>query len=411
MSEKSVEHQPFLDPSNSEKKLLKLFFIVLVLLIFILIGEGVYYFKIQKEKESFKKISSKRGPLLNISEVNEEPALNVSRLNNLEIAEKVLAWLDKQRNENGVYLYGWRCQASGSCQSIPDNRVGLYALWGRFKHYQATQDQKDLNIIDRDLGIYSDETKVNVIQNDFWNCKLMYEMWKSNLFSEEQKKKIEAICQRGNYNPLDLSEVDAKIASGEVEKIDLGEIASGEVAGMSSLSTQDGKLIEYSAFASDFAAKYLWKNKEEELKRAKGYLKKAIDLYIGETTEGKYFSKGARCVFGIAGLDLYQATQEKKYLDFSTRFFNEVGVGESHNLSLFSRIICALFAQQLYQITQEDQYRQTKINLVNSLIEEAFDYEGYKGYFFGGGYFRSINSTEINKFVKENGLIVGILSE
>ena len=106
-------------------------------------------------------------------------------LQNIEIAESALAWLNEQRDSRGVYIGGYRCLMEGECyDQQTDTRAGFSAIWGRFKHYQETKDENDLSIINKDISLYSNESIVPIIQNDFWNCKLMYELLQSDDISE-----------------------------------------------------------------------------------------------------------------------------------------------------------------------------------------------------------------------------------
>jgi len=342
-----------------------------------------------------------------------------------EIAQEILSWLDEQRDSRGVYIYGYRCSVTGGCsQQEADNRAGLTAIWGRFKHYQATNDSNDLSIINKDLNIYTNSEKVPVMQNNFWNCKLMYEMWQSNLFSQEQKDKIEQICYQGAYYPPDLEEINQQINLGQTKTADFNQLL--EEKSEASLtpqnrSSQGIKLAEYAAYASDFVTKYLWQKNKTDLTRAQLYFNKGVNLLVQESTNSYLEGK---CVLATAALDIYQATSDSAYLNFSQLLLEkekiqdlclnpQEEVGYCYN-SMFEQATCGLFINQLATLTKEEQYKELKDGFITYSTNNLFNLPEYTDGNHGQGAFYSkikLSDEEllIYKSVRENGLLVGLL--
>lgn len=347
----------------------------------------------------------------------------------LEIAEKVLAWLEAQKNEQGVYYFGQLCRIDGQCETKPvDNRVGLAAIWGRFKNFSKTKNPLDLNIIRQDLQTYTDRTKVLALQNDFWNCKFMFDLWQSDTFSSEEKEKIEEICFSSNYTLF--REIDDLVKAGNYqEKHDFLEVLSMKrfyTIAPTVISSFTSDMMHYAAYTSDEVARFLWKKDPQDLLRAKIYFDQAIGAYKAES-ENRYMR--GRCVLGVAALDLYQGSSDSRYLDFATTLFekeelDKTCLAEKEEIypnrcqdSLFEQTTCALFASELFKLTKTAKYQVFEEKVITNLIDKSFDFSGYSGEFSGDGSFyswgRGLKSEEVNisKGVQENGLIVGVLLE
>ncbi len=376
--------------SKSSKWLL----ILLGVVVCALVAEGVYWFWLRGEKEFAGETSVTPSPL-----VSQTP-----QLTNIEIAEKVLAWLGKQKDERGVYYFMVECDEGGECKRIPDNRAGIRVLWGNFKYYQKTGSKQALATIEKDLAIYSNKEIIPFIQNDFWNCKLMFEMWQSNLFSEEQKRRIEDICWRGGYyHPLDLLE-RIKIENfqetvvDEVEDINFDLVEKGDYAFETTISEEDkAKGKEYSVYPSEFVARYLWRNDIAQLTKAKFYFDKAVQLYFSSPS-----SFDDNCLLGISALDLYQVNKDRGYLDFAQILFEK---SREKDFDLTESVHCLFLADELFRLTKEENYKAWKIEKLNYLFQNSFeeDLEEEQGSFRFFKHIRKIFP------INENSLLVGFL--
>jgi len=347
-----------------------------------------------------------------------------SEIQNTEVAKEVLDWLDEQRDSRDVYIYGYRCAINGDCEKQEaDNRAGLAAIWGRSLHHQATNNDNDLLIINKDINIYTDPEKVPIIQNNFWNCKLMYQVWQNDSLSNEQKTKVKNICDKSSYYPPELEEIDNLIESDQLEKINpktlIDNISSIE-DNPQSASNNSAKFIEYSTYSSDFTAKYLWEKDKLNLNRAQAYFNKAILLWKNEP-RNTYLE--GKCLLGIAALDLYTATQEENYLEFAASFLDKEKVKDLclspnedgstyYNDSILEHATCGIFANQLANLKGEEEYKEVKNSLVSNAVDNLLNYPQYseeegKSAFFGR--VRAGDEIIIFKLVRENGLFAGLL--
>jgi hypothetical protein len=345
-----------------------------------IVGLGRYYFRQKGVKKPFQKIS----------------IFEKRQLSRPEIAQKVLLWIDNQKSQKGFYLFSKICDPNNQkCEEGDDGRTGKFVIWARFKHYQATQDKESLEKLGEDLSFYASENRMPMWQVDFWHCKLMYEVWQSELVSEELKQNAQTICQRSVYYPLNINEV-------EVKDFDLEKALSPYVP-YAGIGDREDELSRFSAFASDYATLYQWHGGENYLKTAQYYLNQATEIYIKEGTSPYLAGK---CVLGTAALDLYQATQNNAYLEFSLDILRRRK--ESLSADLFSQATCALLAQELYKVTNEEEHQEFKEEILAGLIENNFDYPGYGGYLTGEGCFY-LKTDNIIKIIKENSLIVTAL--
>jgi hypothetical protein len=342
---------------------------------------------------------------------------NTQELEN--ISQGILAWQNNQRDNRGIYVSGYRCIEGGACsQQDPDNRVGLAAIWGRFKNYQINKDPNDLSIITNDLNLYSDKAVIGVMQNNLWNCNLMYDLWQSALFSSEQKTQLEQICFESKYPAL---AENASSTDPDLKSITLKKTAFQEKT--TNLATSSTQFVQNAAFVSDFVARYLWKNKQEDLSEAKKYFNLGVDLYNklpnNEYVEGK-------CVLGLATIDLYSINNDASYLDFAEFLLTNEGIEKlittnpqelkSHYYnSLFDQTTCGLFLERLEKLTKQEKYRTLKDTLIINLINYSYSVPEYKDNQKGQGtFFSRTVSQDKNVFiyrpVRENGLLIGLLA-
>lgn len=182
-------------------------------------------------------------------------------------------------------------------------------------------------------------------------------------------------------------------------------------------------MTKHSGFASDFIARYFWKNNNQDLIRAKMFFSKAVDLWAQASPDAYLEGK---CVLGISALDLYQATQNSDYLDFAESFFEKEkisslcleskkeGVSNYCYDSLFEQTTCGIFVHQLSLSTEKQEYENIYSNLVSNILNNLFNIPEYdtgeesKGSCYSEATVHG-NKTYIHKSVRENGLLVGFL--
>lgn len=386
-------------------KLLKVSLILLGLVVIVLIAEGFYFWKLKKERKIARKLPT--------GGVQVSPSVE-GGLTNLEIAGMVLSWLDKQRDERGVYNTFRLCDTTGNCEKVSESgtsgHIGIAAIWGHFKYYQATDNKDALDTVVRDLKIYTDEDKVKMIQNDFWNCSLMYDLWQSDSFSRKQKKQIEHICwQSAYYYPPELSE----IVTNGVQNLDLKKVIKKDNINFERpLSGYDKQFLSaYPVFSSDFVARYFWKKDEKDLEKAKFYFNKSAQLFIKENDR---FLGSDICLLGISALDIFTATKEKSYLDFAVTLF-EQEIKNKISEKNFIGPLSYFYAERLFRTTENEEYKEIKNDIVQFLVENSFDFTNYNGSLNNDGSFRVVvekdGSIGFAKSIRDNGLMVGILAE
>lgn len=408
-------------------KLLKFTLGLLLLVVIALVFEGWYFLKLKNKKLADFVLPEKETTEITAPEEKTTPTLVVEdelKLSNLEIAEKVLDWLDKQRDENGVYYVSRMCTEKGYCEEATkagtSGHNGIAPIWGRFKYYEKTKDPSSMEIINKDLNTYSDSEKVEMIQNDFWNCKFMYELWQSDLLSEKQKSLAEEICWRRRstyHSPPELESyvkweiidnIWTEVAKNEVDLVNLKSVVDGNISFQEKLPEDFAqRLQEYTTYPSEFVARYFWKENEIDLTKAKFYFNKAIQAYFQKTD---LFKQSHLCSLGISSLDFQKVEKERVYIEFAEDLFEQA---QNVN-SQVKHPLCITLAQGLFEETEDRKYQAIKKSLVQELVDQTFDYPGYSGYTSGQVNFREIRpggAVESKRLIRQNSLISGILSD
>ena len=398
----------------------KLLSILLIFFIVIIVSEGLYYyFFIHKKSTPIFKSDLKQNQSSSTSTFKPQK----EEKKYLEIAASTLDWLNQQKDDRGVYFFAQLYQSSEKkYENLPSGESGHYGLttiWGRFKYFQATNDKKIFNLLKNDLNTYTDKNKVKYIQNDFWNCKLMYELWQSNLFSNKEKKLIENICwQRSSYlYPEELLQaIDGKTSLNKKEFVDLDleKAITKQLIFDKPLNQDEINLIfNFFPYPSDFAFRYLWKKDEKDLKIARYYFYQLIHLFTEKEEEiKKHNAEGLKnfCLLGIDSLDLYKATNKKSYLKFALFLGEKILKEEKTKLK---PPVCAFFANQLFKTTGKKEFEEIKKNLLDSLINQVLDLPSFPGNLTGKGGFLldERGNPGAIKVIRENGLLVGLLSQ
>jgi len=342
-----------------------------------------------------------------VSETNDSEVTdfqgNKSRLRYKDVRNNVVIWFDSIKNANGVYPYEESCNENGSCNIIEDNRAGLVAIWGRFKNYELTKDSNELAAITEDLNTYAD--KVDPIQNDFWNCRMMYELAKSPLLSSAAKEKAEAICKKGVPYLKTADEIEYKINDNAVLEVDFQKAISNEPIVVDQFMEKD-KLYNYCSSASDFAYQYLWFNNGSDLKRSIYYFNLAIQAYQENKKAGKYLDED--WLLAIAGLDLFKATGNKNYHNYAMHIFQIKN--NDTCATLFNCAAESMFYQEVFQLTKDIKYERYSRDIIGKIINFGYDDNGTKAYVLGKKAIRSFNQGAISYQTMENGLVLKLLA-
>ncbi len=430
-------------------KILKVSLFILGVIIIVLVVEGWYFLKLKNKKiTDFLPFPKDKTQLTTSEPSVPSESEEETKLSNLEIAEEVLDWMDKQLYSDGPYSYyyfGYRCDRSGNCEEpVTDGRSGLGVLWANFNYYKLNKNQESLEKINRLLSLYANEEEVDNIPVDFWTSKWLFKMHDNSSLTSISEEKFEEVFLNSyyypevrfknnlpylffveGYYPSFVEKSELLLDEGKLNEKRLIETIKNKRNPSQTIkervTEEKEKQFRYSSFfASDFASRYLWKSKDDDLKKSKTYFQFALDIY--NRTENTKYLEG-KCVFGISALDLYRATNKKKYLAFAESLFenekiedvcllkNGYSYGYCANF-LREKATCGLFASELYDLTQDEEYNQIKKDFIGSLLRVNFDHPDY-GYRSGQGAFYDIhkNNQEYSYFypIRENGLIIGLI--
>lgn len=360
--------------------------------------------------------------------------VKVVKLTNNEIAKKVLDWLNKQKDVREAYRFSVDCKRSDvkNCVAEGSNRSGLGVIWGRFRYLlNHRSDSKEMDILKNDLALYADRSRLVLLQNNHWDCKLMFDLWKSDLLGDNEKKEAEKICFDGEPR-LGQTLLDRKneLAGGSlfltaVEK-DIKEkvLAINEnkdyekpIVYQELTDKDNGNVFykhTYSYFLSDYVTRYKWKQNGDDLYFAYLFFDAMLEQYLKNPSQ---ITTEDRCSLGLGTLDffnLYEKNHSGQYKKLAQVLFdsvdwNNINVKETRTITS-----CLKFTDELLEQRKGIKYSEIKDNLLQKLINNNLDYNGFDGNISGSGGFYSDggNKTQSGVFAKDirdNGLIVGFL--
>ncbi len=316
-----------------------------------------------------------------------------------EIAQKAINWLNLQKSPDGVYyLNRIVLPNQPTLPPTEDKRIGINVLWGKYKYWQKTKDPKIPAELSEELNTLSDEKLTRLFQPDFWSCRFLYEIWTDKDIGQEMKDQADSLCSRASFaipSAGELSTYQEKetnlpsVFSPSIDKITLSakeEIDLGK------------KSYQYPAFASDFAAKYLWHGRVNDLQTAKALFNLTVEIYQKQLRSGVIRNE---CVLGMASLDLYRQTNDMKYLIFAGDIFkNDILAGKR---SLFRKIACYLFVEELDTVSPEMKYANFENKLLENILSENYDP-------VSGAFFSDIEDIRLYE-TRDNALMLKILSE
>lgn len=337
---------------------------------------------------------------------SQSPTTFVSRLKPEEIARLLLQWANNKRTENGGYAEGEICLKNGTCEPlIADNRIGAVGLWARYRSYLRTKGFETMAIISQDLRTYTDPNKVSTIQPHFWNCKLIFELWKSANFTPEQKDQLQVICARSIYNTFDLSFPDNTLVE-ETAQLQVtqemdGKRISGELIFPEVVDPD--RLYEYAINSSERTSMWEWASDPADLQQAHLYFMGAVEALraLQESERGEHAP-----LVGIAALDLYRATPSPAFADYARYLFETYK--DTKCVYLENCALRAYFYNELLKLENKESYRQERDKVLNAMYDQRFDREGLKGYSLGKQAYYD-NEYKNRYWMVSNSLIAGLL--
>lgn len=375
--------------------------IVIIVVITVLFGFGLLFISSWLQKGKFF------SKLINQEKITSTPAPS---LTNDQIADLLLQWANNTRTEKGGYAEGERCTGKGVCDPFfVDNRIGAVGLWARFEHYLKYQDFESMSIMAKDILIYSNPQKVSTIQPIFWNCKLLYELWKSPIFSKTQKNDLQNICGRSVYPTLHLTyNQNASISGASLNQITqqmAGEEQKNKLFFFNEPVDSDSDILPYYAlYASEYISMYEWAHDQSDLKNAQLFFIAAVST-LRNTTDPSQSAEMAPLV-GLASLDLNKIIPNPlyvQYADWLTRQYKSPSC-----IQLQGCVMRAFFDNELYNLNKKEGYRQERDQIIGKLYNERFDYQGLLGFRIGKGAFYD-SETKNQYMMVPNEMLAGLL--
>jgi hypothetical protein len=321
------------------------------------------------------------------------------------LSEKILPWLNSMRNSEGRYHFDESCTSADTCKKADvDNRVGLIAMWGRYKRYEQSKRPEELADIFRDIDVYSNEQIVNVIQTDHWACKLLNEMRQNEAFTDEYKEKLRSMCAKSVDYLISTTEPAQTITDGVVVSDMQDIINGGMVEGYDTLPDQPKiMLVRYAASVSNMSARRVWFDKEIFYRLALMQFKQAMFAFSSTKEETWEVAP----MLGIAALDLYKLNNNQKFVDFAAFIASHKDNDPCDNLQFC--LYRMMLEKELSGITNTQYYEGKVIARREQIVQAAFDDAVFSGKQFEKGAFY-YDVIEKKYPVLENSLMLGLIN-
>lgn len=363
-----------------------------------------------KNNENPKKISNNQtfNALPTQGNIKGNVKLNTITLTNeqkIETSNSIKKWLATMQNNKHAYYEATYCRENNtqSACSLGDLKyqAGIYGAWANYQAYKFSTNNLRLEMLRTDLKTYSDENIIPTIQNYFWNCKLMYDIWSDITFPQEDRDNALRICVRGLLEPNEYDEI--KQLANQITNItekDINEALNGKNMPYNMEAIQ-GNFIVYSANASDLVYKSKIYQQDSFKKEAELYFLKALYLY-GSNKQELETKSGT---LGIAALDLYLLTKNENYYKISKQIINDRSIRECN--VLLDCIVDYMLSGQLYVYTDEENYKSLKNNYLAEILTKYMDNDAFaKHRNLGSLYIK--NNDRLEYPVIENAIFSGI---
>lgn len=317
-----------------------------------------------------------------------------------------LSWIDGQKNNDGIYNYDLVC-LNDDCTETEELSTNLhqysFIFWARYKGYK-NGDSSQLSELENDVNNFINLGEQEYsLQLNFWNCKLMEDIYNDKEISEEIKESIFNICTNSGTVMDNQAETDEKIAS-LIEKIE-----SGEEITIEDKEYYVESFIFNAGSSSENSTLY---NVSKEYNST--YFRLAVD-YFKNALYGYEPGIESNSILGIASLDLYKITNSDYFLSFANYLYNNAKeiedntIDEYENPYVFSYLL--FFSQELEEVSSENQeeFLTYQNKLKDTIISNGFDKKGYPSYKYDQGAFSSFPGSGYYS-VKENAFIIGVLN-
>lgn len=325
---------------------------------------------------------------------------------NLDVtADKIVKWLNAQKNEQGLYDKGYYCTEKGVCEAPKkDFKIGLAAVWGKYRYFLYKKNAVDKNSAIEELkNILKPESDL-LLQMSTWNCKLMYDLWKDNIFNTDEKDVILKICKKEQFFPVDDDQLTNFIKNNPSYDVEVKSLSYNPELPIG-LTNDDNWIDVYPIYSSDYAYKYLFTKDEQFLKKAKLYLLKAMYVYKTNKEKAQYTDS----LTGLAAYDLFQISNNKDYLDLAVNILNNRTTGVCQTLS--DCIATIMLAKQIGETDNNSKYLDIANRSFEYMITRGLDDSNFPRAVTNTGVLHSMDTVKVFFPVYENGLFLGMISD
>ena len=330
-------------------------------------------------------------------------------------AKKTLDWLDKNRDKNGKYFYEVGCdisqkQCKDYVESGQSGHDAMTMIWARYKYFLKTGEEDQINIIKKDIDIYFKQLDEMKIQNDFWNCKFLTEMYEDKYLGEEYLIKIKKLCDSSIYQTTNniyerLNENHTyEIIANDVpylEKKNINDTLLSQVKEKYNIDEIYGPDCTY--YPSDLVARYRKNGNEVDLKSANSYFNELLVQYYLNQNQ---FAPRYQCTMAISSLDLYLTNKNTRYLNWSKQIYQTYF--NNHQIQPEAKVPeCAFLNRELSKIDNSLEYDSYNFQFLDYFINNYWDGENGANVSNEEGFFETDNNR--SKVLRENALIVNLL--
>ncbi|NTU72865.1 hypothetical protein HGB07_01675 [Candidatus Roizmanbacteria bacterium] len=317
----------------------------------------------------------------------------------------ILSWLDSMKNSAGVYYGSYQCTAKTCEKPVVSYTAGIAAIWGEFQQFSKTKQSSLSQRILKDLATYNNKTSVPTLQNDFWHCKFLYDIASSATSTAEMKMAAKNLCDRAQYHPADVTDI-AKLTVHTLNAPDVSSLLKKGVIMDSEITANSENFDRYSAYASDFIAKYLWTGDEQYRNTAYVYYRKAVQVYSTMKEKASVYSI---LLFANTSVDMYKTTKSDQYKQLALMLKTKYDQKACVRIEDCSML--AYLDNELYKVTQDQIYRTQAKTVIGGLANQIFDADTYSGELQGKKAYRSFTNDVSMYSTRMNGILLGLTAE
>ena len=347
-------------------KFLYIILIILGVLVLIVGGLSLYLKNIKKSTEKSTK---------NVEVIDNKTMANkasggtkLSSANDVsEISNKLISWLDKQRDDRGVYSENETCDNEVCNNGSSSNRSGFSVLNGKVMY-----EKKINQIIIDDLNKYANKDIVQVIQSNYLICNFLYDLYFYPNANEEVKNLTEKICFNVQYE-LDSQEDYSAIFNTENTE-DTTSLLNKSLQKLENIlvkketvnTTSDNFDItrKYGFYVSEFATRYKWKNKDEDYRGFLITLNQFLEEYGNSNSK---FKEGEECGLALGLITMGETKQITDFKKYGELIYSKEVIEKNINeMTLKQMLTCGLLANKMNDKKMVNSF-------VNKIIADFYD--------------------------------------